>query len=341
MSHHPGPSPITPEQRIFLMNSDQWEEFILECCEQLRIENKYSQVKKLGGTGDKGRDIAAYLDFPPKADEWDMYQAKAYQSPLAPSDLLADLAKLIFNVFNNTYTMPRNYYICGTKDVGTTLFTMLEHPEKLRGWILEKWKEKDGNFITFKQKLTPQLEAFTKTFEVKIIKEMKVSSLLSIHSRSSTHWRQFGVFPLVVDELPMPDKPTKEEQVYVAEILRAYEDCEKCKVSSVDEIPKKHNQHFGNCRRQFYYAEGLNRFSRDFVPEAFDSFLKDVRVGISPVADDATHPDGLRRLNETLKYATTLTSTTNPLKERIRSMDLQGACHHLVNNGEVKWVPDE
>jgi len=341
MANHHGPSPITPEQRIILMNADQWEDFILECCEQLRIENKYLQVKKLGGTGDKGRDIAAYLKFPPEAGEWDMYQAKAYQSPLTPSNLLADLAKLIFNVFVNTYTMPRNYYICGTKDVGTTLFTMLEHPEKLRDWLVEKWKDKDGNFVTFKQKLTPKLEAFIQTFDVKVIKEMKVSSLLSIHSRSSKHWSGFGVLPSSVAEVPVPDKPAKEEQVYVTEILRAYEDCEKCKVSSVEEIPHKHNPHFENCRRQFYYAEGLNRFSRDFVPEAFDSLLKDVRVGISPVVDDATHPDGLKRLNETLKHATTLTATTNPLKDRIRSTDLQGACHHLANNGEVKWVPDE
>jgi hypothetical protein len=255
MSNHPGPSPITPEQRVVLMNADQWEDFILECCEQQRIENKYVLVKKLGGTGDKGRDIAAYLKFPPKAGEWDMYQAKAYQNSLAPSDLLADLAKFIFNVFNKTYTMPRNYYICGTRDVGTTLFTMLEHPDKLREWILEKWKEKDGNFVTFKQKLTPKLETFIKTFDVKVIKEMKVSSLLAIHSRSSKHWAQFGALPLSVPEVPVPDNPSTEEQVYVAEILRAYEDCEKCKVSSVEEIPKKHNTHFENCRRQFYYAE--------------------------------------------------------------------------------------
>lgn len=218
---------------------------------------------------------------------------------------------------------------------------MLEHPDRLRDWILEKWKEKDGNFVTFKQKLTPKLEMFIKTFDVKVIKEMKVSSLLAIHSRSPNHWSRFGVLPLIVAAVPVPDKPAKEEQVYVTEILRAYEDCEKCKVSSVEEIPDKHSSHFQNCRRQFYYAEGLNRFSRDFVPEAFDSLLKDVRVGISPVVDDSTHPNGLKRLNETLKHATTLTATTNPLKDRIRSTDLQGACHHLANNGKVKWVPDE
>lgn len=341
MPHHPGPSPITPEQRIVLMNDDEWESFITECCEQLLGEKEYVLVKRLGGPGDKGRDIACYLVFPPVADKWDLYQAKAYKNPLTPNELVPDFAKFLYNVFIGTYPRPRYYYISGTKDVGTSLFMLLEKPIELRDRVLTTWKDKSGNFGTFKQPLTAGLEAFITSFDFSIIKEMKVSQLLKIHSRTSKHWSKFGALPLDVSEVPVPDTPAKEEQVYLTEILRAYEDCEKCKVSAVENIPQKHNHHFENCRRQFYYAEGLNRFSRDFVPEAFDSLLRDVRVGISPVVDDATHPDGLKRLNETLKHVTTLTATTNPLKERIRSMDLQGVCHHLANNGEVKWVPDE
>lgn len=341
MAHHPGPSPITPEQRIILMTDDKWEEFITDCCEQLFAEKRYIQVKRLGGPGDKGRDIACYLVFPPVAGKWDLFQAKAYKNPLSPTDLLPDLSKFLFHVFNKEYPVPRYYYISGTKDVGTSLFTLLEKPHKLRERVLSNWKEKAGNFGSFKQTLTPALESFISTFDFTIIKEMKVSQLLAIHSRSTKHWAAFGILPSDVPIVDMPDSPAKEEQVFVTEILKAYEDCEKCKVAAIEDIPKKHNQHFENCRRQFYYAEGLNRFSRDFVPDAFDSLLKDVRVGISPVVDDATHPDGLKRLNETLKHATSLTATTNPLKERIRSMDLQGACHHLANIGEVKWVPDE
>ncbi|MGD9950479.1 MAG: ABC-three component system protein [Desulfobulbus sp.] len=106
-------------------------------------------------------------------------------------------------------------------------------------------------------------------------------------------------------------------------------------------MPTKHSNHFTICRKQFYHAESLNRFSRDFVPAAFDALKEDIHTGISPVVDDATHPDGLKRLNETLKHAATLTATTNPLKDRIHFLDLMGVCHHLANDGEVTWVPDE
>lgn len=336
-----GPTPVTAEQRVVLMRDDDWETFITDCCEQLKSEHVYVQVKRLGGPGDKGRDVAGYVQFPPVPSQWDLYQAKAYANALTPGDLLADLAKFIFNVFSNTYPLPRTYYICGKKDVGTTLFTMLEKPETLRSWLINQWMEKAGNFGSFKQVLSPELEKYINIFDFHIIKEIKVSDLLTIHARSPKHWPAFGVVPLRGDDPTVPPTPTNDEQVYVNEILKAYSDSDGCKVADPDKIPNKHKRHFEGCRQQFYFAEGLNRLSRDFVPKAFDELLSEVRAGISPVVDDATHENGLKRLNETIKYAPTLSETTNPLKERMRSTDLQGACHHLANRGEVKWVPDE
>lgn len=341
-SFHPGPPPVTPEQRVVLMSDDEWETFITDCCEQLRQENIYIQVKRLGGPGDKGRDVAGYLQFPPVAGRWDLYQAKAYATALAPGDLLPDLAKFIFNIYSGTYPLPRTYYICGKRDVGTKLFTMLEKPDELCDWLLEQWNDRAGDFGSFKQPLTTTLDAFIKSFDFQVIKEIKVADLLAIHARSLKHWPVFGTLPSRGADLMVPPTPTKDEQNYVREILRAYADAEGRKVfTTIGDIPTSHKRHFEGCRQQFYFAEGLNRFSRDFVPNAFEALLGEVRVGISPVVDDATHANGLKRLNETLKHATTLTATTNPLKERIRSTDLQGACHHIANRGEVKWVPDE
>lgn len=338
---HPGPPPITPEQRVVLMSDDAWESFITGCCEQLRTEGTYTQVKHLGSTGDKGRDVAGYLQFPPVDGMWDLYQAKAYANALSPSNLLPDLAKFIFNVYNRTYTLPRYYIISGKKDVGTKLYTMLEKPDSLRQWLLEQWKEKGGDFGSFKQDLTPQLENFINDFDYKIIKEIKVYDLLTIHSRSPKHWSEFGILPQRGPDPAVPPTPTADEQTYIHEILLAYSDHEKCNLETPKNIPSKHKRHFEGCRQQFYFAEGLNRFSRDYIPNAFDELLKEVRSGISPVLDDSTHVDGLKRLNETLKFAPTLSVTTNPLKERLKSNDLMGACHHLANRREVKWVLDE
>jgi len=335
---HPGPSPVTAEQRIVLMTDVQWESFILECCEQLTVENLYVQVKRLGGPGDKGRDVAGYMQFPPVVGEWDLYQAKAYSEPLTPDNLLADLAKFLFNVFSETYPLPRTYFICGKKDVGTKLFTLLEKPEELRNWVLDKWKEKTGKFGSFTQPLSPELQEFVTAFDFTIIKEIRVADLLEIHARGPKHWPAFGVLPLRGPDPTAPSEPTLDEQTYVGEILRAYSDAEGCTIAVPGDVPSKHKRHFEGCRNQFYFAEGLSRFSRDYVPNAFDNLLGEVRVGISPVVDDISHQNGLKRLIETIKYAPSLSATNNPLKDRIRALDLQGACHHLANRGEVTWV---
>jgi hypothetical protein len=249
--------------------------------------------------------------------------------------------EFLFYVFNGDYPNPSNYYISGTQDVGTTLHDLLGKPEKFRDKILIDWKTKKGDFGSFKQPLTTALEAFILTFDFTVIKEMKVSELLLIHARSTKHWNVFGILPPVVPAVPVPEVPVTDEQVYVSELLKAYSDFEKTYIPSTDDIPAKHSKHFTSCREQFYHAESLNRFSRDFVPEAFDALKEEVRIGISPVVDDVTYPDGLKRLNETLKHVTTLNASTNPLNERVHSVDLQGACHHLANEQKVKWVSDE
>lgn len=58
---HPGPPDPTPEQRLFLMNDEDWEVFIEECARQLMSEGQYEQVHRLGGAGDRGRDVCGYL----------------------------------------------------------------------------------------------------------------------------------------------------------------------------------------------------------------------------------------------------------------------------------------
>ena len=52
--------PVPPIERVQLMSSQQWEEFILEWAGSLN--KKYPFVERHGGPGDQGRDIVAFLD---------------------------------------------------------------------------------------------------------------------------------------------------------------------------------------------------------------------------------------------------------------------------------------
>ena len=60
---------MTPANEIKVYSADEWEEFINEWMEG--FDPPYPFHDKLGGAGDKGRDVVGYLDAPKTRCEWD------------------------------------------------------------------------------------------------------------------------------------------------------------------------------------------------------------------------------------------------------------------------------
>lgn len=339
-THHPGPVNPTPQQRLLLMDDVQWESFIERCARQLEKEGRYSQVIKLGGANDKGRDICGYTEHPPVADTWDLYQAKYYGSTLSPSNVLGELAKFISNVHDGNYTTPRRYYLCALR-VGATLIDYILNPESMRAWVLEQWVKRKGDFGAFKRPIDPALMNFVETFPFEIIGRRTPEELLTIHSRDGAlHWQYFGVLDARGPNPEVPQEPNLSEQMYVDALLHVYqEQCSHC-VAAIEQIPDRLKRHFVAQRRLFYSAEGLHRFSRDKLPGAFDELLDEVEIGIGSVVT-MPHPAGMTRLAETLAVANSLQVQNNLLHSRLQAGDLQGSCHHLVNQSRLSWVDSD
>jgi hypothetical protein len=322
------------------MDDDNWETFILDCVLQLKAENQYAEVHRLGGAGDKGRDVCGYTQSAPLAGTWDLYQAKHYTTTLSPSDFAAELAKFLVNVQSNSYTLPRCYYICALK-VGASLFDLVKNPEQMRMWILGQWKTKSGKFESNSYPLTSELTAFIENFPFDIFQIRTPADLLAIHRRNPReYWKQFGVLAERKPNPTVQEEPSEEEQTYIAALLDVYAEQTNCDATTLDQAPAKFEKHFVAQRRLFYCAEGLNRFSRDNLPGAFDTLLDQVDVGIgSTVA--FPHKDGLARLGATLNIANALNVTNHILSARLEAGDLQGCCHHLANQSRVAWVDDD
>lgn len=322
-----------------LMNDNEWEAFIEECARQLKIEGQYTQIVRMGGPGDKGRDVCGYTQDQPVAGTWDLYQAKHYAGRLSPSEFAPELAKFVSSVKEGAYSCPCRYFICALK-LGPKLLDLVLNPDKMGMWILEEWKNKKGKFGSFTKTLTPELEKFAKNFPFKIIKIKTPADLLEIHGRSDKHWKHFGVLGPRGPNPLVPKAPSAEEQTYVGALLEAYAESIGTLVKAPIDIPTRLTKHFKVQRRLFYSAEGLNRFSRDKLPGAFDELLDQVELGVGSVVE-APQPDGLTRLKETLVAANTLPVTTNPLSTRLQAGDLQGTCHHLANQERIAWVDED
>ena len=330
---HPGPAQPSPEQRLLLLDDKKWESFIERCARQLMAEGHYSQVIRMGGSGDKGRDVCGYTELQPTDDSWDLYQAKYYADTLSPSVFSSDLAKVLSCVFAKDYARPRNYFICALK-IGPSLHDLVMNPENFRKWTLQQWEK--GGFGAAR----PGIKKFINDFPFSIFRVKTSADLLEIHSRSDAHWEVFGVLAPREPNPAMPESPDKNEQRYVRALLDVYQEASSLSLAETAGIPAKFKKHFQAQRKLFYSAEGLNRFSRDKLPGAFDELVKDVEVGIGSDLE-YPHNDGLARLTKVLDAANSLHVTANPLNARLQAGDLRGACHHLANQGRVTWVDDD
>lgn len=97
---------ILPIKRVELFSPDEWEEFIEEWLDVKK--NEYLEVERLGGAGDKGRDVIAYITDKKKSNyKWDCYQCKHYSAPLTPTQVYVEFGKIIYYTFKNEYPVPK------------------------------------------------------------------------------------------------------------------------------------------------------------------------------------------------------------------------------------------
>lgn len=184
------------------------------------------------------------------------------------------------------------------------------------------------------------MRAFVSKVDLSFIRVKTPAELLEIHSRSDKHWKRFGVLGKREPNPVVPIALHAREQVYVNALLMVYEESSGCTVNSESDIPASWVKHFQVQRQLFYSAEGLNRFSRDKLPGAFDDLLDQVELGIGSVVAEM-HPTGMDRLKGALSTANSLTISDNPLNARLRGGDLQGSCHHLANQERISWVNED
>ena len=115
---------IPPISKVKIMEENEFEQFTLEWIYACK-SSLYTSVVRIGGAGDKGRDVIGYY-----ADGTvDYYQCKHYKDPLAPSDYYLEFGKLCYYTYKKEIKVPQNYYIVASNDVGRALLDLIEKPD--------------------------------------------------------------------------------------------------------------------------------------------------------------------------------------------------------------------
>ena len=335
--------PHDPLQIIKIYSADDWEQFILEWVEALR--NRYNEVRRASGAGDKGRDVIGYVESVNASGPWDNYQCKHYDHALHPSDLWKELAKLCYYTFNETYSVPRSYYFVAPWGVGPEALLLLENPDNLRKGLISRWGKGDLLSISKKEiALTDSLRRYVESFDFSIVKDVPPSRIINEHRETRYYAPRFGggLVRLPPDKAKVPEEIADVESRFVAQLLEAYGDHLSKQVNGVGDLKDHPNlkRHFDRQRTHFYLAELLRNFTRDNIPEdgCFERLLKTIEDGVVDIAE-SDYADGFERVKKTIEAARSLQIDSHPLKECLEGYHRSGMCHQLANEDRLTWVP--
>ncbi|MET3453023.1 ABC-three component system protein [Curtobacterium sp. 1544] len=331
--------PVPPEHRVYFYAPDDWEQFILEWAYSLH--SGYVQVKRIGGSGDQGIDIAGFLSPNDFEGEWDCYQAKHYAEALTPATAYAEILKMFGHVAKQHYTMPRKYYFVAPRGAGPTLNRLISHPAEFKTKFLAAIADGTALAKTLDVHDLTAVRKLAATTDFAIFTATQLTELLSDHAQTRYHAFRFGtVLPQRAPVDPPPTDFESSEARYIEELLRVYREA----TGSVDlnietlQAHADHLAHFRRQRRAFYSAEALRMYARDSVPPGtFDRLVDHLHDGVIEVAE-ANYPNGRERLTAVLTQATNVQLDSQRLVEITGPEDRRGVCHHLANMDRMKWV---
>jgi len=325
---------LSPQQLIMFFSADEWEQFIWEWATAAREE--YRAVKRVGGTGDGGVDVAGFRTSNGLEGEWHCFQCKHYASSIGWADLLPELVKVFRHTLLGDYALPTRYVVLAPRGVSRALERLILKPTQMREKFLDeasKWLSED------ERQGVLDLAAAT---DFAMFESAEIDVVLETHSRTSYYSVRFG------SELPMreiPGSPPQgvqpEESVYVQRLVEVYSE-RWAEIDSVTtaETHERSRAHFAKQRIRFFRAEALRAYARDSVPEGtFERFQEDIYNGVIDTAD-MTFNSGWDRLTNVMASAGHLNLTSHLLVTRAEQDDIKGACHQLANDGKLHWVDE-
>lgn len=334
--------PILPEKRIRVFDDYEYELFT-KCWLYAKNKSLYSRIENYSGAGDKGRDVVGrYSD-----GTWDNYQCKQYKGSLTPTTAYKEIGKIIYYTQIGDFSAPKNYYFVAPRGIGPTLRDYLNDEELLRKNLLENWDAYCSKNITKKVviELTSELIEYIKEFDLSIFDYVDSDQMIE-DLRGTKYFKYFfgGGF-----EKPrkftgdVPIEIEKKEKLYIECLLEAYSEYHGKQIESVDklELYKNEQKHFKRQRINFFSTESLREYAIETLPSLTPyNDLKDEYFEVLIDVVDDEYPNGYKRLKEALKEICKVDCNNNVLSQVVSNKDKKGMCHHLANDGRVKWVKE-
>lgn len=342
---------VQPLQRLCDMEEDAYEELVQVWAYMcIKAEGKYAQVHRVGGAGDKGRDVIAYYDG--TYNNFDLFQCKHYDHALNYSDLYGEVGKLLTYTFNKTYAVPQNYYLLCPHGVAQSFRDLLKDGAKqLMENLLNDWDEKVVAKVGVKNgiKLDDKLKQYIQDFDYSIIKEIEPMNFIdTFREKGAPYFFYYfggGWNAIKKTTLEVPATPTESETNYISSLYEAYSEHAGKTIGSDNIVDnEKYNNHLTRSRSVFYAAEEIRLTSRRSTPpesDEFDELKKQIRTYIGDAYDE-DYSDGFTKVKKVVEKAGDYQHAEGLLiGQFLDSNSKQGICHHLSNEGALTWKTKE
>lgn len=332
---------IPPLQRVKDFSDEAFEEFIAEWAVAC-AKTKYKDVYRIGGAGDKGRDVIAEHEN----GAFDYYQCKKYSGQLQPSQYWIEFGKLCYFVYNKDIPMPKKYYIIASHDLSKKMRTLLENKENIRTGLIKEWDDKCSKNLIEKKTITlsDDLLRFIQEFDFNIVDTYSINTIIEEHRHTHYFYFRFGgnIKPKRNIKVDPPTNIENVEHRYLNKILVAYsenkkEDIDVIKLNQYVDLLKD----FSSRRQEYYSAESLRRCIRDIfsTENEFEILKNEMYSGIIDFVQ-TDFKDGFDKLKKTMHESTKVNLSVSRVENDLHfvgNSDKKGICHHLVNEDLIDW----
>jgi hypothetical protein len=334
-------SMISPAIRIQELDDGQLEEFVdLWATQKSKL---YVRVERVGGANDKGRDVIGFLTRRRHEGDWHLYQCKrkTVGSKLGLPEALLELGKVFYHHSEGAYaTLPTKIVFVSPRGIVGSLMTLLQNPSTIAAALIGNWDNYCKSKITnVPVPLTDRLKVLIDGYDFANVEYLTAPMIVKDPDARPALVKVLGLVPEEAPPGAAPDSIQPEELEYVDQLRRVYAEAAGIDIKTADDIllHADHSQHFRDQRNRFFDAEFFQRFHRDSTPpEALAAFREDVYHGVIDVHRQR-HPSRLDRLDAVMRHASTLPAGL--IGRVVRVPVKQGMCHHLANEGRMKWTP--
>ena len=337
-----GNTSIEPIKQVQIMNEDEFERFITEWLCGCK-KSKYTNVLRIGGAGDKGRDVIAKNTD----GSVDVYQCKHYESPLTPSQFYIEFGKLCYYTYKGDVPIPKHYYIIASHGIGQKLAAIIEKPKSIVSSLIQNWESccQDKISKTCKIVLDDALLHYIESFDFSIVEYYPMENIIDEHLGTVYGTLRFGgrqVKKLAV--LHPPEVQEKSEMTYIKALMDVYSEKAGGKIIDLTDLKNfsKWYDHFTRQRKDYYAAETIRRFVRDTLTDSNQFIILEDEIydGIVDVYE-MEYASGFERLNGVLSQAVQVNTTKSLLDRKLNyigNKERKGICHMLTEKKGLKWV---